>query len=335
MKTVQEEKLDVLLEHYRHAGDVKISHRAHVVALHLKGWCVRDVAEATFKRESTVSRWITAFKKLGVGSIFPGYYQNENAAKLTKKQKEEVKQLLRDNPPPDGFWSVGALKEYLSGRFDVTYKSPQSYYGILQLCNYSYKLPSLFNIRRDDEAVDKRIREIREEIKPYMDDPGCIVFASDESRVEWSTLKRRAWLRKGKKTIIKETKGRQYQNYIGFLDLKTGEDLLYRLDWQDQEHIIPVLTTLTETYPNKKLIIIWDNAGFHRGKVIRSQLGPGNPLENIHLIWLPPYAPDKNPQEFVWRHGKDQIANKAYNQFDQLLTTFETSITDRNFNYKF
>lgn len=335
METAQQEKLDVLLEHYHQAQDTKIVFRAHVVMLHIKGWCVRDICEATFREERQVYRWIKAYKDHGVGAIFPGYYQNQNAAKLTKKQKAEIKKLLEENPPPDDFWSVGDLKKYISGRFDIEYESLQSYYGILQLCNYSYKLPSLFNIRRDDDVVERRVEQIREEIEPYMNDPDCIVFASDESRVEWSTLKRRAWLRKGKKTIIKERRERHYQNYIGFLDLNTGEDLLYRLDWQDQEHIIPVLTTLTEKYPNKKIIIIWDNAGFHRGKLIRSQLGQDNPLENIHLIWLPPYAPDKNPQEFVWRHGKEQISNKVYNQFDQLLTTFETSITGQNFDYRF
>src|SRR3989344_7990919 len=101
MEPAQQEKLEVFLQHYRHSQDVKISHRAHVVSLHLKDWCVRDIAEATFREESTVSRWITAYKRDGVGSIFPGYYQNQNAAKLTRAQKVEVKKLLEENPLSD------------------------------------------------------------------------------------------------------------------------------------------------------------------------------------------------------------------------------------------
>ena len=165
--------------------------------------------------------------------------------------------------------------------------------------------------------------------------PSYLVLASDETRIEWSTLLRRAWLKKGEKTVIREKKEKKYQSFIGFLNLKTGQDLLYRLDWQDQEHIIPVLTTLTETYPQKKIVIIWDNAGFHKGLQIRSLLGPGHPLENIHLIWLPPYAPDKNPQELVWKHAKEQISNQVFNQFEQLTSSFEISITGRKFPYKF
>ena len=335
MQSIQEKSVEIVLEHYRHADDVKISHRAHVIAVYWKGWMVREISEATFRKEVTISRWITAYKRNGIGSIFPGYYQNQNAAKLTKEQKQEVKRLLEENPLPYKFWTIGKLKRYLSARFDVEYLSKQSYYGLLQFCNYSYKLPSLFNIKRDERFIAERINNIRLEIKPYLEDSNYLVFASDETRIEWCTLLRRAWLKKGEKTIIREKREQRCQNFIGFLNLKSGEDLLFRLGWQNQEHIMPMLTNLMKRYPRKKIVIIWDNAGFHRGKQIRQCLGTGKCLDSIQLIWLPPYAPDKNPQELVWRYAKEQIGNLVYNQFEKLVTTFETTITGRKFNYQF
>lgn len=119
------------------------------------------------------------------------------------------------------------------------------------------------------------------------------------------------------------------------MNLKTGEDFWFRLDWQDQKNIIPQLAGLTESYPDQKIIIIWDNAGFHRGKKIRELLGENKPLQNVHLIWLPPYAPDKNPQESIWIYAKDRIGNQVYNQSENLMLTFETIITGPKFNYKF
>jgi len=288
-----------------------------------------------FQEERTVYRWIQSYKRNGIGSIFPGYYQNENASKLSKKQKEEIKEILEREDFPADYWSMGELKNYVSARFDVEYKSDQSYYGIFSMCNYSYKLPSLFNIRRDEEFVEKRMQEIKAEIDSYLKDENSLVFCSDESRIDWTTMKRRAWLRKGKKTVIKERRERDYQSFIGFLNIQTGEDLLYRLDWQDQEHIIPVLTNLVEKYPNKKIVIIWDNAAFHRGQKIRALLGEGKLLQNIKLIWLPPYAPDKNPQERVWNYGKKELANKVFNQFEDMVSSFEDIITGRLFHYQF
>ena len=334
MVSARQDEEDLLIWYYHCSKDPAIGHRAHVILLHLKGLSIGEIAQTNFKKESTVSRWLTAYRRNGIGSIFPGYYQNQNAAKLTKEQKQEFELLIRNNPLPNSFWDISKLKEYLSARFDVEYQSKQSYYALLKLCGYSYKLPSLFNIRRDELMVDKRMTEIKTIIKPFLKDPGYLVFASDETRIEWNTLIRRAWLRKGRKTVIKERKEKKYQNFIGFLNLKTGHDLLYRLTWQDQDQIIPVLVNLTETYPNKKIAIIWDNAGFHRGEKIRASLGKGNQLENIHLINLPPYAPDKNPQELIWRYGKDQISNNVYNQFNKLVSTFESTVTGHKFNYK-
>ena len=322
------------LYHYRKSKDVTIVARCQVIMLYLKGWSVLMISEAVFKPESTISRWIKEYKIHGIGWIFPGYYHNQNAAKLTFLQKQEVKELLNSYPLPSEFWNLKDMKKYLSARFDVKYSSPQSYYALLRFCNFSYKLPSLFNIKRDDSLVKKRMKKIKKTISPLLKDPGTIVFASDESRLDWSTRLKRAWLKKGEKTIIKEKRQVRYQSFIGFLNLKTGKELLRRLKWQSHEYIIPILKRLIKKYPKKKIVIIWDNAGFHRSKYIKAVLGPGKPLEPITLINFPTYAPDKNPQELIWRYGKDGIANKVFNRFEDLVSTFETIITGRKYPYK-
>jgi transposase len=323
-----------LLDHYRICRDVAIVIRCQVVMLHLKGWSVLMISEAVFKPESTISRWITAYKKHGIGWVFPGYYHNQNATKLTIWQKQEVKKLLDNQPLPGEFWSLKDLKKYLSARFDVEYDSPQSYYALLRFCNFSYKLPSLFNIKRDNSIVEEKMKEIRTIITPLLNDPNVIVFASDESRLDWSTRLRRAWLRRGEKTIIKERRNVRYQSFIGFLNLKTGEELLGRLKWQSHEYIIPILKGLVRKYPRKRIIIVWDNAGFHKSKYIKAVLGPGKPLRRITLINFPTYAPDKNPQELIWKYGKDGISNKVFNRFEDLVSTFETIITGRKYPYQ-
>ena len=98
--------------------------------------------------------------------------------------------------------------------------------------------------------------------------------------------------------------------------------------------MIEALRVLTEAYPNKNLCIIWDNARWHRSKELRALLGEGNEFSHIHFIWLPPYAPDHNPQEHVWKVGKDAIANRSYSSFEELVTTFEKALRGRLFHYK-
>lgn len=137
---------------------------------------------------------------------------------------------------------------------------------------------------------------------------------------------------RGKKTIIKVERKRKSQSFIGFLNLNTCEVLLYRLAWQKQDEIIPVLEELVKKYPNKRICIIWDNARFHHGKKIKEKLS--TTLKPIHLINLPPYAPDFNPQEHVWKYGKDKLANNQRESLEETVNTFTAIVTGRSYNYK-
>jgi transposase len=52
-----------------------------------------------------------------------------------------------------------------------------------------------------------------------------------------------------------------------------------------------------------KLLVIWDGSPIHRGEEVQSFLADGG-AKRVHLEQLPPYAPDLNPDEGVWKHLK-------------------------------
>lgn len=176
------------------------------------------------------------------------------------------------------------------------------------------------------------MKEIKKEIGPYLNDPLWLVFTADECRIVWETEVRRLWLPKGEKTVIKVERKRKTQSFLGFLNLKTGEELLYKLSWQKTSEIIPVLEELVKKYPGKRICIIWDNARFHRSKKLKKKLG--TTLRPIHLVNYPPYAPYHNPQEHVWKYGKERIANNQRESLEETVTAFMYTVTGRTYNYQ-
>jgi hypothetical protein len=52
-----------------------------------------------------------------------------------------------------------------------------------------------------------------------------------------------------------------------------------------------------------KLLVIWDGAPIHRGKVIKAFLARGA-AKGLHLEQLPSYAPELNPDEGIWNYLK-------------------------------
>lgn len=333
--TKNEESL--LVGHYKKGGSTLVRARAEAILMSSKKLSVSAIASLVLYEEATICEWITAFSATRVSSIFTEYEGNENASKLTRKQKNEIAETLKK---PDGlpydFLSISGIKDYVNTAFGVVYESDQSYHYLLKYCGLSWKLPSPFDIHRNDELVERRIAEIRNEIKPLLLQEDTIIFAADEARINYDEEVRRCWLRKGQKTVIKIKRDKsKYQSYFGALNLVTHVHELIRLNWQNTENTIEALRELTRRNPHKKLHIIWDNARWHRSKELRSLLGKGNEFEHIHFIWLPPYAPDENPQEHVWKYGKEKIRSRHFDSFNTLREKFESSITSRTFEYKF
>ncbi len=311
--------------------------RAHALLMRARKLEIESIARLTFCSVRTVTRWLKEFVEKRISSLFSGNVNNQNAAKLTQQQKEEIKKIVGQSPDEHGipreFWDVPKLKKYVSAVFGVVYESEQSYHFLLSFSGLSFKYPDKRSPRRDEQSITKRIAQVREEIKPLLENPDWIVLACDETRVQLEAEIRRAWLVKGKRTIVKTERSKQHQNYLGFLDQKYGTCQVFEIERGNQRETIRVLRQLVDQYPNQKICIVWDNAQWHRGKEVRKLLGAGHRFERIHLINFPPYAPDHNPIEHVWNYGKNVIKNRSNRPFEEIKQSFLQAITQRTFAY--
>jgi transposase len=56
------------------------------------------------------------------------------------------------------------------------------------------------------------------------------------------------------------------------------------------------------------VILVWDNNQSHHANRLRELVMAAE--GRLHLEFLPPYAPELNPDEYVWAHlKKDELAN--------------------------
>ena len=66
--------------------------------------------------------------------------------------------------------------------------------------------------------------------------------------------------------------------------------------------VIEFLKALQATI-GKKLLIIWDRLQAHRSKLVRQHVEAQRGA--IALEFLPAYAPELNPVEYLWSHGSN------------------------------
>jgi len=251
----------ILLQQYGAKSFIELMRlKAHAVLMCDRKISLVDISKVLGRDLRTIQRWVVDFKHRRMASIFSGMVDNEHAAKLTREQKLEIKHTLGQPPSDQGlpkeFWDVPTLKDYVRAEFGIVYGSIQSYHYLLRVNRLSFKYPEKFDIHRDEVAIKKRIQEIREEIKPLLQDPTWEVFASDETGLMMESLSRRAWLKKGEKTIIKVNRSRDRQNYLGFLNLKTGKCDTYHLARGQQVFILSATKKHLTKFPDKKVCII-------------------------------------------------------------------------------
>lgn len=328
----------VLKNYFQSSPIALIRVKAQALLMKDGGLSQAQIARFVVRDKRSVARYLKDFSERRLASLFSGYIDNENAAKLTRAQKRQIRKVLLKPPSEKGlpkqFWDVPSLKRYVEAEFGVVYESDISYYFLLKFSNLSFKYPDKTSPRRDEQFIKKRIKEIKKEIKPFLKDSRWIVLAADETRIQLEAEIRRAWLQKGVKIKIKTEKNKIHQNYLGFLDQKTGRCQVFKIQKGNGEETVRILKQLMAKYQDRRVCVVWDNAKWHKGKLIRQKLSKGQSLEKLHLIAFPPYAPEINPIEHVWQNAKNKLANKSDVDFEEIKKQFSDIINQGTFSYK-
>lgn len=112
-------------------------------------------------------------------------------------------------------------------------------------------------------------------------------------------------------------------NVFGFINPISGQSHFQYIKRLTADCFIEFLVAVLKEYPDAgRIYIIVDNAPAHRAKKVDKFV---NSIKRLDLIKLPPYSPDLNPIEIVWREVKGDV---VYNTFYELFDEFRESLTE-------
>ena len=247
------DEIELLHAYHKTSSIELLRQKSQAILLRSRNILIKDIAFSLNVGYRTVERWIKDFSKKRMASIFSGRIGNEYAAKLTRDQKKEIKKILSGKPSiyglPKEFWDVPQLKKYVYARFGVIYETDRSYHFLLEFSNLSFKYPDKFKIKRNEKQIAERMEQIYEEILPYLEDQAWEVFCSDEVRIQLEAITRKAWIKKGEKTVIKVERTDDYQNYLGFLNQRTFKCHIVEIVWGRAAEIIRATEEFIRAYP--------------------------------------------------------------------------------------
>lgn len=257
---------------------------------------------------------------------------------LTKRQREELARTLKAKTPrvlgfEQDYWTTGLLGYYIDKQYQVKYKSKTSYYLIFKDSKFTFHKPGRRYQRRNDQEVQEWKTSNKDRVKQALDETDTIVLTSDEMHLSNQTTVQKIWLPSGSYPKIEVASKRQSRSIYGFLNIKTGQETAFKTTWQNMYVTAEVLGKLRGVYPTEKILLVWDKAPWHKGSKAQDFVKQDG---NIETIEFPSAAPEENPQEHVWKAGRNQTThNQFITDIDQTTDSFINYLNTTTFDYDF
>jgi len=258
----------------------------------------------------TIFTWLRIVREKGMEALSPKARTGRNRT-LSELEEQEIKHwIIGGDPRQHGFdfglWTRQIVADLILDRFGVEL-SPSGVGKILRRLGLTPQKPLRRAYERDDKAVQEWVDEVYPRVKKYAKKKGAEIFWLDEASIRSDDPLQRTWGEKGITPIVKTSGQRQSINAISALSNKGG--FWYHVfDGKfNADKCIECLKCFQKgrNYP---VILIVDGHPVHKSKKVTNYI---ESLDGkVELVFLPPYAPDLNPDELVWNQMRNVGTSK-------------------------
>jgi transposase len=290
----------------------RLIRRIHVVLGLAEGKSVWEMAELLGIGEQTARDWLHAFVSPGVSSLV---YRPRvgRPAKLSAAQRQELAQLLVDGPEAAGYasacWSAGMIADLIHLRFKVEY-APRYVCHLLDRLGFSYpKGKFAADPLAEEDALLWLEETWPEVVRVAREKQAVILFEDEVAFAQWGSLGY-TWAIKGIQPTVRTSGIRKAHRVFGLLDCfggklhARGHDGKFNSD-SYQDFLEWALGEI-----DGHLILIQDNASYHTSALLRAFYA--DHTDRLTVYQLPPYCPDLNPIEQLWRKVKKEATHLRY-----------------------
>jgi len=202
---------------------------------------------------------------------------------------------------------------YIQTEFNVTY-SISGVTALLHSMGFTYKKA---------KAVPGKAKKVAQElfIDAYhrLKAKSDKIYFADSTHPHHNAVISYGWIKKGEDFEILCNSGRHKLNINGAVDIENIDVITRTCEWVNADSVCELLRAIRSKNPHdKKITLIMDNATYNRSAKVKKL---ANDLK-IDLFYLPPYSPNLNPIERLWKFMKRKI---LYNKYYEHFSEFETA----------
>jgi len=304
-----EAEKDSLEQRHSTCNDGKARDRIKAVLLRSEGWSVPHISQALRRHESTIIRHLDDYRS--------GKFNNDSGgseSRLNTAQTEELVAHLIEHTYSFNYEIVAHIKEKYSVEFTVA-----GLHKWLKRNDFSYKKPK-GHPHKADKIKQAQFIEEYNKLKTSVGSSEPIMFM-DSVHPSQATKLTHGWIKTGTDKHVKTSASRTRLNIVGGIQLNhLDKAITVQYDTVNSDSIVDFMQRVRSSYTDSKTIhLILDGAGYHKAKTVSQE---AEKLD-IELHFLPPYSPNLNPIERLWKVMNEKVRN---NKFFNNPTEFKQSI---------
>lgn len=280
------------------------------------------VALAVGSHRNKVSQWIKTYQSGGIEALMrTGYGTNEGEL---EQHCDKLKEAFTKQPPRSIAEAVLKIEEITSIK-----RSPTRVWAFLKRNHFRFlktgHIPAKANTEIQQQWVEETLKPV---IKAAQDGQVHLLFM-DAAHFVLQPFLCCLWCLS--RVFIKASAGRNRINVLGAVNAITKDVITYtNTTYICANCLITFFKQLKEKYNDKPIAIVLDNARYQHCFLVKTfakSLG-------IHLLFLPPYSPNLNIIERLWKFTKKKILYAQYydspHKFHTAIKCFFNNINQNN-----
>ena len=322
--SISEAELTCLNYERYHYPDPLILPRLH--ALYLKGkhgWSAEAIAKVVGAHSNTVLFWFKVYRCDGYQGLLENNYGTRKSA--LEEHSERILSLFQSSPPRSAAEAALQIKE-LTG----IERSPQQVRAYMKRHGLRFIKCGHVPAKADPEAQQQWLQEkLTPAIEAAHREEKHLLFM-DAAHFTLSPFICFLW--SFARVFLRASAGRNRINVLGAVNALTKElTTLINDTYINAEVIKTFLSQLRQRYDDTKPIaLVLDNARYQHCQAVKAVAAS----LNIELLYLPPYSPNLNLIERIWKFTKKQILNAQYYDkpahFHQAIREFFENINQKH-----
>ena len=260
---------------------------------------------------NTVCNYLTLYEQAGLEGLKTLNYQGP-LSKLDKHQPK-LEAAFRQQPPK----SVKEARERIK-KLTVIKRSLSRVRAFMKRMGMSPKatgqIPAKADTEKQKQFLDKTLQPLLQKAEAGQ----CHVLFMDSAHFVLAAFVAVVWC--FERVFVKTAPGRFRLNVIGAINATTQQfTALYNDSYITADTVVQLLKRLAKQYAGLPVYIVLDNARYQHCEFVKDAA-----LKlNITLVFLPPYSPNLNIIERLWKFVKAEVC--AANYF-QDAKTFQNAI---------